>query len=92
MRCFLNHVGVVEESPAMSEFNIFKMVLGRQDEGTIEAIHRPSVLLVTMGSGKLTADGKSYEDKEGFVYFIGQGVETSYVADQQLVVYRVYAE
>lgn len=81
-----------EYKPAMSEFNMLKTVLGRQENETIEAIDGPSVLFVTMGSGKMMAEGKSFEIKEGFVYFIGQGVETSYMANQQLVIYRAYAE
>lgn len=81
-----------EYKPAMSEFNMMKTVLGREDKETIEAIDGPSILFVTTGSGKMTAESKSYEVKEGFVYFIGQGVETSYMANQQLVIYRAYAE
>ncbi len=76
----------------MTEFNTMKTVLGREDKETIEAIDGPSILFVTTGSGKMTAESKSYEVKEGFVYFIGQGVETSYMANQQLVIYRAYAE
>jgi len=82
-----------EYKPAMSEFNMMKTTLGVGDKETIEAIDGPSVLFVTVGSGNMMAEGNSYEVKEGFIYFIGQGVETSFVAaDQQLIVYRAYAE
>ena len=87
MRCFSSEVRVVGErlarpksKTAMSEFNVLKTVLGRQDKETIEAIDGPNVSFVTKGNSRMTAKGKSYEVKEGFVYFIGQGVETSYMA------------
>jgi len=91
--CSRGKSGKTEEyKPVMSEFNMMKTFLGREEKETVEAIDGPSVLFVTVGSGKMMADGKSYEVNEGFVYFVGQGVETSYVADQHLVVYRAYAE
>ena len=81
-----------EYKPAMSEFNMLKTTLGNGDKETIDAIDGPSILFVTAGSGKMTAKGESFEIKEGFVYFIGQGVETMYEAEKELVVYRAYAE
>lgn len=78
--------------PAMSEFNMLKTTLGDGDQETITAIDGPSVLFVTAGNGKMTAEGKSRDVREGYVYFIGQGVETSYEAGKELVIYRAYVE
>ena len=78
--------------PAMSEFNMLNLTLANGDKENIEAIDGPSVLFATAGRGKLIAEGQSHEIKEGYVFFIGQGVETSYEADEKLVVYMAYAE
>ena len=82
----------VEYKPDMSEFNMLKTTLKDGDAEIIESINGPSVLFVTGGNGKLTAGGESFELKEGYVFFVGQGVETGYEADPDLVVYRAYAE
>ena len=81
-----------EYKPAMSEFNMMNVTLGRGDKETIGAINGPSVLFATAGSGRLMAEGHVHEIKEGFVYFVGQGVETAFEADKELVVYTAYAE
>ena len=76
----------------MSEFNMLKTALGDGDTEIIEEISGPSVLFVTSGSGKLMAQAKSDALKKGFIFFVGQGVETMYEAEQDLVIYRAYAE
>lgn len=81
-----------EYQPAMSEFNMLSITLGDGDKEVIEAINGPSVLFVIAGSGKFIADGGTHELKRGYVYFIGQGVETRFEADDGLVVYTAYAE
>ena len=78
--------------PGMSEFNMMKTTLQEGDTEVIEKVDGPSVLFVTSGSGKLTAETGSHDLKKGFVFFVGQGVETKYEADQDLVLYRAYAE
>ncbi|KAL8791351.1 MAG: hypothetical protein Q9195_005889 [Heterodermia aff. obscurata] len=82
----------MEYKPDMSEFNMLKTTLGNGDTETIETISGPSVLFVISGSGKLIAEAESYELNRGYVFFVGQGVETIYEAGQGLVVYRAYAE
>ena len=81
-----------EYKPGMSEFNMMKTTLGNGDTETIEKIGGPSVFFVTKGSGKLLAEAETYELKEGYIFFVGQGIETKYEAGQELVVYRAYAE
>ena len=76
----------------MSEFNMMRTTLGCGGSEAIEKIDGPSILFVTSGNGKLMAEAESYELRKGFIFFVGQGVETSYEADQELVVYRAYAE
>lgn len=81
-----------EYKPAMSEFNMLNINLGKGDKETITAIDGPTVLFVTAGSGKLTAGDETFELKEGFIFFVGLGIESVYEADDELVVYAAYAE
>ena len=82
----------VEYKPDMSGFNVVKTALGDGDTDTIEEIGGPSVLFVISGSGKLMAQAELYDLKKGLIFFVSQGVETMYEAEQDLVVYRAYAE
>ncbi|KAL8823360.1 MAG: hypothetical protein Q9191_005925 [Dirinaria sp. TL-2023a] len=82
----------VEYQPAMSEFNMMKTVLNPGETETVEKIDGPSVLFVTEGSGKMSAEGERFELQEGFIFFVGQGVETTYETGKGLVIYRAYAE
>ena len=79
-------------APPMSEFNMLKTSLQDGEKETITAIAGPSVLFAISGSGKLLADGKTHDIKEGYVFFVGQGVEVSYEASSGLDVYQAYAE
>lgn len=82
----------VDYQPAMSEFNMLKTELTSGENEEVAKIDGPSILFVTEGSGKLGAEGEEYELSEGFIYFVGQGIDTSYKSDVRLVVYRAYAE
>ena len=82
----------VEYQPAMSEFNMMKTALNGGEKETVEQIDGPNVLFITEGNGKMTADGEEFELREGFVFFVGQGVETTYETENGLVIYRAYAE
>lgn len=81
-----------EYRPGMSEFNMMKTTLGKGDTETVEKVDGPSVLFVTSGGGQLIAGAESHDLKEGYIFFVGQGVETRYAAGQELVIYRAYAE
>lgn len=81
-----------EYAPPMSEFNMLKTSLKEGEKETIRAIAGPSVLFATSGSGKLIADGQTHEIKEGYVFFVGQGVEVTHEAESGLQVYQAYAE
>ena len=82
----------VEYKPDMSEFNMLKTTLGSGETETIERVCGPSVLFVISGSGNLISESKSYDLKQGYIFFVGHGVETMYEAEQDLVVYRAYSE
>ena len=82
----------MEYCPPMSEFNMLKTTLGKGEEEEIESIKGPSVLFAVSGTGKMVAEGKNHDIKKGYVFFVGQGVETKYHAEESLEIYRAYAE
>lgn len=49
-------------------------------------------MVVTHGSGSMKADGETHEIKEGYVFFIGQGLEMTFKTEAGLEVYAAYAE
>ncbi|KAL9018616.1 MAG: hypothetical protein Q9185_004078 [Variospora sp. 1 TL-2023] len=79
-------------APPMSEFNMLKTKLDHGETETIQAIGGPSVLFATSGSGKMIADGKTHDIQEGYVFFVGHGVEIRHEASSGLDVYQAYAE
>ncbi|KAL8766444.1 MAG: hypothetical protein Q9194_006266, partial [Teloschistes cf. exilis] len=81
-----------EYAPPMSEFNMLKTSLKDGEKETIKAIAGPSVVFATSGSGKLMADGESHDLSEGYIFFVGQGVEVKYEASEELEIYQAYAE
>ena len=81
-----------EYAPPMSEFNMLKTSLDDEEKETISAINGPSILFATSGSGSLEAEGKTVDFKDGFIFFVGQGVETKFEAYEDFEFYRAYAE
>ena len=81
-----------EYKPGMSEFNMLKTTLQGTEKEVITAIEGPSVLFATSGKGKLRAEGKEHEIAFGYVFFVGAGIETTFVAEDGLEIYRAYAE
>ena len=86
-------LGKTEEyKPDMSEFNMLKTTLGKSEKETVKPIDGPSVLFATSGKGKMQAEGKEHDLAAGYVYFVGAGVETSFVSQDGLEIWRAYAE
>jgi mannose-6-phosphate isomerase len=79
-------------APPLSEFAVLRMELGRGEGEVVEALEGPSILIVTDGKGVLKAGGKTYELEEGFVFFIGMGVETQFEAKEGLQMFRSFVE
>lgn len=82
----------VEYAPPMSEFCMLKTELGRGEGEIVGGVEGPSVLFATGGKGRMVAGGEGFEIREGFVFFVGKGVEVEFEAEEGLVVYRAYAE
>ncbi|EKG11164.1 Mannose-6-phosphate isomerase type I [Macrophomina phaseolina MS6] len=77
-------------APPMSEFNMLASDIPSGATETLPAVSGPSSLLCSQGWGELKADGKTYEIKEGYVFFIGQGVELEFSAKEALQLFNAY--
>lgn len=79
-------------APPMSEFNMLCTELKGDGSEVVKALAGPSMMIVTKGSGKLRAEAKDHELSEGYIFFIGAGVETEFTSNSELQVYRAYVE
>jgi mannose-6-phosphate isomerase len=81
-------------APPLSEFNVLAIQLSKGEKEEVRAIEGPSIMLCGKGEGSFEAGGKKYDLKEGWIYFIGQGVKTSFEATSKegLRIYHAHAE
>ena len=79
-------------APPMSEFNMLVVDLGSQESETIKPLQGPAVMVVTGGKGTLKAEGKEYEVKEGYVFYIGYDTQLEFTAGESLEAHIAYAE
>ena len=79
-------------SPPMSEFDMLATEAKKGESETIENINGPSIMIVTKGSGKMKAGDDEFKLSEGYIFFVGAGVETEYVAEDDLQIFRAFAE
>ncbi|KAK3348375.1 mannose-6-phosphate isomerase [Neurospora tetraspora] len=56
--------------PPMSEFDMLKADLGAGESDEIAPSDGPGVLIVTSGEGTMLADGKTFDLKEGSIFFV----------------------
>ncbi|WYZ45018.1 hypothetical protein EsH8_VIII_000334 [Colletotrichum jinshuiense] len=65
--------------PPLSEFDMLKTDLDENNSAeVIKAGEGPAVAIVTAGEGVLEADGKKFDVKAGYIYFIASGVEAKW--------------
>ncbi|KAK4464477.1 mannose-6-phosphate isomerase [Cladorrhinum samala] len=76
-------------NPPIAEFDVLRVKLDTDEREKIEANEGPAVLIVTKGTGKLTADGKAHKLEEGGIFFVAPGVEVSFDTTQDLDVFMV---
>ncbi|KAJ5090636.1 hypothetical protein N7532_009320 [Penicillium argentinense] len=80
-------------APPISEFAVLCTSLGAGEKETHKAILGPSLMVVTKGCGVMQVPGdQTVQLKEGFVFFVGQGVALDFQTEKGLAVYRAYAE
>jgi mannose-6-phosphate isomerase len=81
-----------EYAPPLSEFNMLATELKEGESDTVAALNGPSIMIVTKGQGTLKADSKEHKLSEGYIFFVGQGVEMEFKAEKGLQVFTAYAE
>lgn len=80
-------------APPISEFKVLCTCLAGGEKETHKAILGPSLMIVTKGSGVMRIPGNQTVDlKEGYVFFVGQGVALDFDTEKGMAVYRAYAE
>lgn len=79
-------------NPPMSEFNILATDLKAGDKETLAAVDGPTILLATKGSASMKAEGKTYELKEGTVFFVAKGVELLLESKDGLLMHTAFAD
>ncbi|TID24278.1 mannose-6-phosphate isomerase [Venturia nashicola] len=82
----------LEYAPPLSEFSVLGTELGKGESETIGALGGPSILIATHGNGKMKAKGMDYDLKEGYIFFIGYGVEMEFEAESGLQIFTAFVE
>ena len=79
--------------PPMSEFNMIVTELKNGESDSLRSVNGPAIAFTTSGEGNMKADGKEFDIKAGYIFFIGPGVEVSYESTtNDFATYRAYAE
>ena len=86
------HGRTKEYAPPMSEFSMLVTQLEARQQEVVEPVQGPSIMIVTSGSGTMKVEGKTHDLKEGYVFFIRQGVSVDFESEKGLETYRAYAE
>lgn len=73
--------------PPMSEFDMIIAGLRAGGSDELRASDGPGVLLVTQGTGKMSAEGKEFELKEGFIYYVAPGVDLRWETESGVQVF-----
>lgn len=68
----------------MSEFDMLVSGLRAGDSDVIKASDGPGVFIVTQGTGKMTAEDKEFELKEGYIYYVAPGVDMKWETESGL--------
>lgn len=74
--------------PPMSEFDMLVADLKAGESDEVKAGEGPGVMIVTKGSGKMSADGKVFDLKEGFIYYVAPGVDVKWETEGGLQVFE----
>jgi mannose-6-phosphate isomerase len=74
-------------SPPMSEFDMLRLELAAGEEDEISGSEGPGVLIVTKGSGRMEADGETFELGEGTIYFVAPGVKVRWETEEGLEIH-----
>lgn len=73
--------------PPMSEFDMLMAGLRAGEADEIAKGDGPGVMIVTQGTGKMSADGKDFELKEGFIYYVAPGVDMKWETESGMQIF-----
>lgn len=73
--------------PPMSEFDMLVAGLRAGEWDEIARGDGPGVMIVTQGTGKMGADGKEFELKEGFIYYVAPGVDLKWETESGMQIF-----
>lgn len=73
--------------PPMSEFDMLMAGLRAGESDELKKGDGPGVMIVTQGTGKMVADGKEFELKEGFIYYVSPGVEIKWETESGMQIF-----
>jgi mannose-6-phosphate isomerase len=79
-------------APPLSEFDMLATELDKGEKEGIGALKGPSIMIVTEGSGKLKAEGKEFKLSQGYIFFIGQGVDLEFEAESKIKAFTAFVE
>lgn len=72
----------LEYAPPLSEFKVLQTKLEKGEKELLEGIDGPGILCVTKGKGRISGVRQDLVVKEGYVFFIGQGIGLDIIADE----------
>ena len=99
--CTLNSVAYSSNSsatlydPPIEEFSVVKTDLNKKGaKVSFESIDGPSIVICTMGQGKISVGPKTEDLKEGWVYFVGATAQLDIEndGDERLVTFKAFCE
>lgn len=64
--------------PPIEEFDMLRTELGAGESEEITAADGPGVFIVTSGEGEMQADTKTFELREGFIFYVAPGVSVQW--------------
>ncbi|KAF2185259.1 mannose-6-phosphate isomerase [Zopfia rhizophila CBS 207.26] len=76
----------------LSEFSVLATEVKDGESETISALGGPSIMIVTKGEGTMKVDGKEHKLSEGYIFFIGHGVDIDFEASTGLQIYTAFVE
>ena len=81
-------------APPMSEFSLLVTTLAKKgDKEIIRPIDGPSIMIVTKGEAKMQVGSNVHELKEGYIFFIGQGLKIEFESEEgEFQAFRAFAE
>lgn len=73
--------------PELSEFDMLVAGLRAGEGDVLKAGDGPGVIIVTQGTGVMTAEGKEFELKEGYIYYVAPAVQVEWKTESGMQIF-----